>query len=249
MLPRGRLRGLVAAIALCGVAVTALVTAWIGTSQGLYVGKVEVVVHPPPTETVTNPLATPNYEAIRFAALIAEVVTNGEEAPRVTNQELTLADQGMRHETLISLVNLGGQWANDFSRPFIRVEAVDESPEAVEARLADGIEQVTRVMDRLQEDAQVPPATEATIEVVPAVPQASYAPTHRERAMLVTMLVGLLLTVALCRLGARRGVRGGRDGRSSEAGGSSASRDVRREPAPALSGARFQGDRSDSDGI
>jgi hypothetical protein len=200
----GRRRLLVLVLAVGGLFATALATAWVGSAQGLYVGKVEVVVHPPRTEAAANPLASPSDEVVRFAALIAEVATNGEELPRVTNQDLTLADQGMRHDTLISLVNLGGQWANDFSRPFIRVEAVDESPDRVEARLQDGIAQVTRTMERMQDDADVPRATRTTAEVVPAAPQVRYEPTHRDRAMLVTMLVGLLLTTALCRYSARK---------------------------------------------
>lgn len=193
-----RRRLLVACVAAGGVAVSVLAATWVGMAPGLYVGKAEVVVHPPPTATVTNPLATPNQEAVRFAALVTEYVTNGEERPRVTNQNLTLADQGMRHDTTISLVNLGGQWANDFSRPFIRVEAVDTSPEAAAARLTAGVEQVTRTLERLQDEAHVPAATRATAEVVPAAPQVRYQATHRTRAMAATLLLGLALTGLIC---------------------------------------------------
>ncbi len=215
-----RRRLLVLALAIGGLVMTALATSAVGSAQGVYVGKVEVVVHLPRTLAVPNPLATSNQEAVRFAALVAEVATNGEEVPRVTNQSLTLADQGLRHETMISLVNLGGQWANDFSRPFIRVEAVDESPQGVSRRLEEGIARVTRALDRLQDDAGVPPRTRATASSVPAVPQVRYAPTHRERAMVATALLGLLLTVVACRLGTRRlDGRRGRHQASSDPGG------------------------------
>lgn len=238
-----RRRLLVAAVAVAGLAASVLVAAWVGTAPGLYVGKVEVVVHPPPTETVTNPLATPNQEAIRFAALVTEYVTNGEEAPRVTNQNLTLADQGMRHDTMISLVNLGGQWANDFSRPFIRVEAVDTSADAAVARLAAGVEQVTQTLERLQDEARVPTATRATTEVVPAAPQVRYQATHRTRAMAVTLLLGLALTWLLCRW------IGGRPLPAARTGSSADRPRTRSWPAqglrPALTGVT---DRSDSHG-
>jgi hypothetical protein len=199
-----RARFLVAGVAVCGVAVTSLASTSVATAQGLYAGKVEVVLRLPPSAAGPNPLASENYEAVRFAALVAEITTNGEEVPRVTNQDLTLADQGMRHETLISLVNLGGQWANDFRRPFIRIEAVDESPEAVETRIQGGVARVNQVLERMQDDANVATAARATTEVVPAVPQVRYEATHRERAVLVTALLGLFLTVGVCRTVARR---------------------------------------------
>jgi hypothetical protein len=185
---------------------TVATATWVASAPDLYVGRVEVVVHAPRTAAAANPLATQNDSVVRFAALVAEVVTNGEEVPRVTNQDLTLADQGMRDDTVIGLVNLGGQWANDFSRPFIRVEAVDDSPEAVETRIADGVAQVTRAMDRMQDEAGVPSATRATTEVVPAAPQVRFAPTHRDRAVAMTALIGLALTVTAYRsvIGARR---------------------------------------------
>jgi hypothetical protein len=206
----GRRRYLVVtALGVAGIVLAILAAAWVGTAPGRYVSEVNVVVHPPLTDTAGNPLATENTDAVRFAGLIAEVATNGEEVPRVTGQDLTLADQGMRHETLISLVNLGGQWANDFSRPFIRVEAVDATPEAVTKRIEDGVAQVNRAMEQLQQGAKVRPAARATTEVVPAAPTVRYEPTHRARAMLATFLLGLVITVQLCRsvsrrLGARR---------------------------------------------
>jgi len=270
----GRRRLVVLVLAVAGLVATALVTVWVGSAQGMYVGKVEVVVHPPRTEAVANPLASSNDEVVRFAALVAEVATNGEELPRVTNQDLTLADQGMRHDTLISLVNLGGQWANDFSRPFIRVEAVDESPEGVRARLDAGIAQVTRAMEQLQDDAQVPSATRTTAEAVPAAPQVRYEATHRARAMFVTLLLGSLLTVALCRYAARKlsarapggtfgpvesevvasalSVRGGGHHRgSSHQGGISSSRThVTTEPTgPLCRSGKAPGGQDDSHGI
>ncbi|WP_134742392.1 hypothetical protein [Nocardioides sp. 503] len=220
-----RRRLLVLALALGGLVVTVLMTSAVGSAQGVYVGKVEVVVHLPRTLAVPNPLATSNQEAVRFAALVAEVATHGEEVPRVTNQSLTLADQGLRHETMISLVNLGGQWANDFSRPFIRVEAVDETPQGVSRRLQDGIARVTRALERLQDEAGVPTPTRATASSVPAEPQVRYAPTHRERAMAATALLGLVLTAVVCRRGTRSlDARRGRHQASSDSEGSAPSR-------------------------
>lgn len=197
-------RSVVAAIALSGVALTVLATLRVGAAPGAYVGQVEVVVHPPATDWVRNPLATVTGDAVSFAGLITEVATGDREVQRITSQSLTLADQGMRHQTLISLVNLGGQWANDFSRPFIRIEAVDDTAAAVRQRLDDGTAQVQRAIDALQRDAHVRRRNLAVAETVPAVPQVAYEGTHRPRAMLMTLLVGLLLTLALCRAAARR---------------------------------------------
>jgi hypothetical protein len=194
---------LVAVLLIAGVGASGLAAFQVGSASGAYVGKVEVAVHPPPTPTIANPLTTPSANAVRFAGLIAEAATNGEEVPRVTAQDITLADQGMRHATLISLVNLGGQWANDFSRPFIRIEAVDTTPGAVRDRLQEGLSRVVRAMDHLQRGAQVRLDQRATAEAVPAVPQVWYEGTHRRRAMLVTFLLGLVITLQTCRVVAR----------------------------------------------
>lgn len=198
-----RRRLAVGSLAVAGLVVTVLMVGRVGEAPGVFVGKVEVVVHPPRTTSIANPLATQNYNAVRFAGLITEVATNGEDVPRVTSQDLTLADQGMRQATLISLVNLGGQWANDFSRPFIRIEAVDVSAPAVLARLREGVTRVTAAMQGLQDRADVRRAERATTETVPAAPQVVYEGTHRSRAMVATLLVGLVITVLTCRTATR----------------------------------------------
>jgi hypothetical protein len=197
-------RFVVAAVALTGIALSGLATARVGAAPGAYVGQVEVIVHPPRTAWEPNPIATVNQNAISFAGLIAEVATGGVEIPRVTSQSLTLADQGMRHQTVISLVNLGGQWANDFSRPFIRIEAVDSSAAAVQQRLSGGVAQVERAMTELEQGAGVAATARASIEPVPATPLIGYEGTHRPRAMAMTLLLALLLTLLLSRATARR---------------------------------------------
>lgn len=197
-------RAVVGALAVAGVAASALFAVHAGAAPGAYVGKAQVVVYPPPGFTVENPLANDSENAVLFAGLITEVATDGVHMPRVTNQNLTLADQGMRHDTLISLVNLGGQWADDFSRPFIRIEAVDSTPEAVRHRIRDGVAQVNSAMDTLQRRAGVGAQQRATSETVPAVPQIWYEGTHRRQAMLVSLLLGLTITVQVCRMAAHR---------------------------------------------
>lgn len=254
------------ALVVVGTAASLLAAGWVGAAPGMYVGKVQVVVHPPKSVTVANPLATQSDSAVRFAGLIAEVATDGEEVPRVTNQDLTLADQGMQHATLISLANLGGQWANDFSRPFVRVEAVDTSAEAVVRRLQNGVVQVNRAMDDLQQSAQVVPSQRATTEMVPSTPQVWYEGTHRNRAMLAAYLLGLTITYQLCRGVGRAFSRP--DGRSSRSPASrdgaqaigrasardgsvrtpdptSSRADISWEAASALHGRRLSGDRRD----
>lgn len=201
---RGTARALVVAvILLTGLLATGLGALHVGEAPGLFVGRVEVVVHPPPSPTVANPLVTQNFNAVRLAGLLTEVATNGEEVPRVTAQDLTLADQGMHRATVIQLTNLGGQWANDFSRPFIRIEAVDTTRGAVLARLDEAIARVDGALDDLQRAAAVQPDQRATTEAVPAVPQVRYESTHGRRAVLAALLLGLVVTVSACRTAAR----------------------------------------------
>jgi len=194
---RARSGWLVAVAAFVGVLATGGLTAWAGSPTGSYVGKVQVVVHPPRNPTI-NPIASSDTSAVMFASLITQQATRGEVVPRVTNQNLTLADQGMHQDTLISLVNLGGQWANDFSRPFISVEAVDSTAAAVLQRLHEGVAEVTAAMDHLQNGAGVAPAERATLETVPAVFAVQYEGTHRSRAMAMSVVVGLAATAMVC---------------------------------------------------
>jgi len=184
------------ATALVGTAATAAALHEVGSRQGSWVGEAQVAIFAPRLHPDDNPLASMDGQAVRLAALVDRVVNNARVQPRVTSRSLTLADQGMRHDSVIALVNLGGQWADDFSRPFIRIEAVDSTRAATRARLRADIERVETTLDRLQDEAGVAASDRATAQLVPAAPRTWFEGTHPTRALLATGLLGAVLTWA-----------------------------------------------------
>ena len=202
---RRRRRGRAVVVVVLGLALTVLLSVTVRTSAGVYDGQLQLAMFLPPRSAGSNPLAVNSTQAILFASVVERKVSGVRPPPRLTSQSISLAEQGIRTGVQLRMYNGGGQWANDFSRPYLRIEAVGSSERSVRAQLARMAEQVRRTADDLQEEQGVARPDRVTITAVPSRAQVEFESTRSGLAAVLTLLTGSLLTAAAASAVLRRG--------------------------------------------
>lgn len=176
-----------------GLAGTALLCLNVSQARGIYWSHVEVFFVGPPAGYEPNAFIAAPESIIATAGLIQREVS-GEQVARVASDEVTLPQQGVRQGQLVRLPNAGGQWANNFNRPVLAVEAVDETAIGASGRLNETIATITERLAERQREVQVPPQDWITLRLVPSTPRSEYVQGDKRRALAASVLLGGLLT-------------------------------------------------------
>jgi len=132
--------------------VAAPVFLWVLRTPPLYTSRLYVYVLQPASPREPNALGATRSSVIKTAGVIERVV-QGTPSALVVSDDVSILDMGITEGTLVRLPNAGGQWANDFNTPALLVEAVDRTPELVEARMERAIEEIDVSLARLQADS------------------------------------------------------------------------------------------------
>ncbi len=187
-------RGLVAAVLVLGSAATAGLVdhEWKGT--GVYWGEAAVVFITPPDALTPNTLSVISGSLISTAGIIQREVMGGPPKNRVVSESVTLLDQGVTDGVSVDLPNAGGQWANNFERPVLRVQSVNPDEKVALRRLESMVVQIQQALDRRQEEAGVSKANWITTQVTPGTISVVMRTGNQKRAAAAALLLGLLVT-------------------------------------------------------
>ena len=180
-------------LAATGLVLTAAVAVHVAREPGVYWAQVNVVLLAPAFPTSPNALSQTPTRVIELASVIQRAVA-GVEGPHVVSDGVTIVDEGVRSGEAIRLPNAGGQWANNFNRPYVEVEVVDETREAATARLTQVLARVDRELETRQTIAGVASENRVTTQLSPSSPQISYTAGSPGRGVVATGVVGALLT-------------------------------------------------------
>lgn len=179
------------------------------THPGVYWGAVDVVFVAPPTALSPNTLRVVSGSLIATAGLVQRQVMEGPDEAHVVSDSVTLLDEGIFSGYSVTLPNAGGQWANNFERPALHVQASDPDEGVALARLTNTVHHITSVLDARQTTAGVLPLNRITTRLSPANIGVAYYPGSRTRGTLSSVLLGLGMTIGAMTFAERRGNRCG----------------------------------------
>jgi hypothetical protein len=199
-------RPLVVIVAVCllGVLITAGFSYRVLHKPGVYLAQVNVLFLPPKSGFQPNALLSNSESLVSVAGAVGKMVDPDATASHIVSPTVNLANEGVRNGYSVSLPNYGGQFANNFDRALLNVQAV--GPTATQAvgtaqRLVDEIN--TRLV-AWQNDSHVPAVDQIQTALNPAKIQQLYLTGSRVRAGLATAALGLALTVVAAVLTRRR---------------------------------------------
>jgi hypothetical protein len=172
--------------------------------RGVYWADVEVGFLPPASSVNPNILAISPSSLVITAGAVQKIVADSS-IPRVTDATTSLASQGLRHGWSVTLPNTGGQWASNFTDPFLLVQAVGSSPDEVTATVTMLARRINDALLTLERQAHVDKYNMITTQMSPpSGPQLNYQGGSRKRAAVATFVLGLGATVVVLGLVRRR---------------------------------------------
>ncbi len=182
-----------------GLVVTFAALVLIHGHSGVYearTGMVLVPAGPSGKEIYLNPYYGRDYSLIATAGVLANVVNEDIGSAR-TSTSVSLSGKGVQDGYAVDLPNSGGQFAYDFDRPILDIQAVGPTPEAVRSNLAKAVTAVNTALARLQEGEGVLPAQRITTHTQPADPAVLYGRGRPSRALLAAMIIGMGSTLSV----------------------------------------------------
>lgn len=182
-------------VVLVGMVLTAALAHSVQTSRGVYWAHVEIFLVGPRAGYEPNAFIISPDSLIATAGLIQRDVTGVAATARVVSDAVTLPGQGVEAGTLTRLLNEGGQWANNFSRPVLDVQTVDATATGASLRMQKEVRAITARLETRQRNAGAPPEDWITVRLVPSIPQATYVHGDQRRGFAGALLVGALATM------------------------------------------------------
>lgn len=167
------------------------------SGQGVYFTRTSIAFHAPSSDLNPNSFRTQSEDVIDTAGLIAKRVGGAGRVTKFSSTDVTLVGLGVRDGWSLRLPDTGGQWATNFATQSLILDVVGPSPEIVQTRQDDIILQVQTQLDQMQKDAGVRPVNYITATPAPASTVIYYVNGSRSRALAITAVLGIALTIAV----------------------------------------------------
>ena len=171
---------------------------------GVYRAQVDVLFLPPASGVFPNALFSRPGGLVSIAGVVGKMVDSDSQSAHVVSPTVTLANQGIRDGSSVTLPDDGGQWTSNFDRAQLDVQAVGASPTAVEQTVTTLVAAINAKLSWLQDRANVASVNRIGTSLNPGQVQVYYEAGRRSRAVLATALLGLALTVVLAAYVRRR---------------------------------------------
>ena len=193
-------------VVVLGLLLTVAIAYRVVHKPGVYWAQTDVVFLPPTSGLYPNTLVSTSEGVIALAGVVGKMVDPDAIAARVVSPTVRLANQGIRHGWSVTLPNDGGQWANNFDKPLLDVQAVGSTAAEVSGTVSRLIGQINLTLSGLQ--AQVPPVDRVRTELIPSQVQVFYDPGRRLRALAASLAIGVAATAVAAGYLRRRVARG-----------------------------------------
>ena len=183
-------------VALAGILLTLSMAQQARSAPGVYWGAVDVVFLAPPSALAPNSLGLVSGSLISTAGLVQRQVMEGPGPARVVSDSVTLLDEGITAGRRVTLPNAGGQWANNFERAVLRVQASDPREAVARQRLSDTVDEITSVLRTRQDEAGVLPAHRISTRLTPTTLVVTRYAGDPRRQTLSSLVLGLGVTAS-----------------------------------------------------
>jgi hypothetical protein len=175
-----------------GLLLTVAISYRVVHKPGVYWAQADVVFLAPVSSLNPNTLVTNSDGVIALAGVVGKIVDPDATAARVVSPTVGLVNQGIRHGWSVTLPNDGGQWADNFDKPLLDVQAVGSTAPEVSGTVNRLISRINVTLSGLQ--AQVPQVDRVTTQLSPGQVQVGYDPGRRLRALAASLAVGVAAT-------------------------------------------------------
>jgi hypothetical protein len=194
-------------ILLIGLLVSGAVGYRLARRPGVYWSQVTMVLVAPKSTANPNGLSVNSESLISTAGVIAKMVGASPSEPAVVSDSVTLVGEGIRHGYGVRLPNSGGQFATNFDRAALDVQAAGTTVAEVSATITRVLAEIRDDLDRLQSDAGVATVNLIRLEQSPPTLPIYYQTGSKTRAMATTLVLGTGLSGWLAWLVGRRNQR------------------------------------------
>ena len=194
-------------ILLIGLLVSGAVGYRLARRPGVYWSQVTMVLVAPKSAANPNGLSVNSDSLISTAGVIAKMVGSSPHEPTVVSDSVTLVGEGIRHGYGVRLPNSGGQFATNFDRAALDVQAAGTTVVEVSATITRVLGEIRDDLARLQSDAGVATVNLIRLEQSPPTLPIYYQTGSKTRAMATTLVLGTGLSGWLAWLIGRRGQR------------------------------------------
>jgi hypothetical protein len=175
-----------------GLLLTAVITYRVVRKPGVYWAQTDVVFLAPTSSLYPNTLVNNSGGVISLAGVVGKIVDPKAAAAHVVSPTVRLANQGIRHGWSVTLPNDGGQWADNFDKPLLDVQAVGSTAAEVSGTVNRLVSKINLTLAGLQAD--VPRVDRVTTKLSPSQVQVFYDPGRRLRALAASLAIGVAAT-------------------------------------------------------
>lgn len=177
-------------ILLVGLLISGAVGWQLAHRPGVYWSQVTIVLVAPKSAANPNGLSVSSESLISTAGVIAKMVGSSPREPAVVSDSVTLVGEGIRHGYGVRLPNSGGQFATNFDRAALDVQAAGTTVAEVGATISRVLGQIREDLDRLQRDAGVAAVNLIRIQQSPPTLPIYYQTGSKTRALATTLVLG-----------------------------------------------------------
>ena len=178
-------------VVVTGMFITCLAALYLGRLPGVYWSQVNVVFQQPLTPQTPNSLQFQSESLIDLAGLVGRRAAGPGTGSGPVSDSVTLVGLGVTDGYSVSLPNSGGQWAYNFDKPVLDVQAVGPTAADVSSKLQRAVGQIQTELAAEQQRFGVSPANTVKTRLNPQDPAVHYDKGSRSRTLLATLLLGL----------------------------------------------------------
>jgi hypothetical protein len=190
-----------------GLAATMLALYAVQSTRPVYYSRAESVFLVPSSFLVENTLQVRGYDLVITAGVVAKRVNGMDALPKASTMEASSVDRNVLDGTLITLPDHGNQWAPYYDTGALKIEVSAPTAELARERMERAFDRIAAELDEVQDELGVRPRERVTVQRSVAVPVVHTLGGRPRSAQVMTIVLGLSMTltgVGLLELRARR---------------------------------------------
>jgi len=179
-----------------GVLATLAAAAAAAHTKGVYYSREQVRFVAPTNIGNPNALQHSPSSMVMVAGAVGQMVDDSQR-PRAASQKVTITGMGIRNGWSVTLPNSGGQWANNYTNPYLDVQVAGPSPTEVATTMRSLLTRIDTALATLQRAQQVAPVNLIRTQLSSLdSPPMYYQRGSRVRTILAVLALGFGVTAA-----------------------------------------------------
>jgi hypothetical protein len=179
-----------------GVLATLVAAAAAAHTKGVYYSREQLRFLAPTGEGNTNTLQLSPRSMVMVAGAVGQMIDD-DQGPRAASQNVTITGMGISNGWSVTLPNTGGQWANNYTNPYLDVQVAGPSATEVATTMRSLVTRINAALARLQRAQHVARVNLIRTQLSSlGSPPIYYQRGSRMRAVLAVLALGFGVTAA-----------------------------------------------------